>query len=209
MSDLGNRAIMAENIQRLMERAGKTRTEVCEDLGLKYTTFADWINGKTYPRIDKIELMAKYFGVSKSDLVEKSNQDISHLNDLHYHGVVVWSEDKFFSKKESIAIKEHFDELLIRYKALVEATQNCKLFLKDYLKAIEQFNSDSKTPLSERELIKRYLSQELERTQKDLCEWIEAAPFYFSVAMEQSLKPDTSASAADGSETSSDGRAGE
>lgn len=72
MNDLGNREIMAQNIQRLMDKTGKTRMEVCDDLGLKYTTFTDWVNGKTYPRIDKIEMMAKYFGVSKSDLVEKT-----------------------------------------------------------------------------------------------------------------------------------------
>lgn len=70
MSDLGNKAIMAQNIQRLMEQAGKSRTQVCDDLGIKYTTFTDWVNAKTYPRIDKIELMANYFGVSKADLVE-------------------------------------------------------------------------------------------------------------------------------------------
>lgn len=70
MSDLGNKNIMAKNIQRLMEQAGKSRTQVCDDLGIKYTTFTDWVNAKTYPRIDKIEMMANYFGVSKSDLVE-------------------------------------------------------------------------------------------------------------------------------------------
>lgn len=73
MSDLGNKAIMAQNIQRLMEQAGKSRTQVCNDLGIKYTTFTDWVNAKTYPRIDKIELMANYFGVSKADLVESYN----------------------------------------------------------------------------------------------------------------------------------------
>lgn len=73
MSDLGNKAIMAQNIQRLMEQSGKTRTQVCDDLGIKYTTFTDWVNAKTYPRIDKIELMANYFGVSKADLVESHN----------------------------------------------------------------------------------------------------------------------------------------
>lgn len=78
MSDLGNREIMAANIQRLMERKGRTRAEVCEDLGLKYTTFTDWVKGKTYPRIDKIELMANYFGVSKSELVERSEPDDLH-----------------------------------------------------------------------------------------------------------------------------------
>lgn len=71
MSDLGNKAIMAENIQRLMDSRGIDRNKICADLGFKYTTFTDWVKGKTYPRIDKIEMMANYFGVPKSELVEK------------------------------------------------------------------------------------------------------------------------------------------
>lgn len=70
MSGLGNKEIMAQNIQRLMEKHCKDRNDICRDLGFKYTTFTDWINGNTYPRIDKIELMANYFNVSKSELVE-------------------------------------------------------------------------------------------------------------------------------------------
>lgn len=53
-----------------MDSRGIDRNKICADLNLKYTTFTDWINAKTYPRIDKIELMANYFGISKSDLVE-------------------------------------------------------------------------------------------------------------------------------------------
>ena len=71
MGDLGNKAIMAENIQRLMDSRGIDRNKLCADLGLKYTTFTDWVKGNTYPRIDKIELLANYFGVPKSELVEK------------------------------------------------------------------------------------------------------------------------------------------
>lgn len=71
MSDLGNKAVMAENIQRLMDSRGIDRNKICADLGFKYTTFTDWVKGNTYPRIDKIEMMANYFGVPKSELVEK------------------------------------------------------------------------------------------------------------------------------------------
>lgn len=71
MSGLGNKEVMARNIRRLMETHGKDRNDVCKDLGFKYTTFTDWINAKTYPRIDKIEMMSNYFGVSKADLVEE------------------------------------------------------------------------------------------------------------------------------------------
>lgn len=69
-SDLGNKEVMAYNIRKYMDRLGKSRNDICKDLGIKYTTFTDWINAKTYPRIDKIEMMANYFNVTKSDLVE-------------------------------------------------------------------------------------------------------------------------------------------
>ena len=70
MSDLGNREIMAENIKRLLEERGMNQTDLCNALGLKQMTVSDWCNAKTYPRIDKIEMMANFFGVSKADLVE-------------------------------------------------------------------------------------------------------------------------------------------
>ena len=66
MSSLGNKKIMAKNISYYMEKHNKSRNEMCEALGLKYTTFTDWVKGNSYPRIDKIELMANYFGISKA-----------------------------------------------------------------------------------------------------------------------------------------------
>lgn len=74
-SDLGNKAIMAKNIQYYMDINKKTRNDICTDLGFSYTTFCDWVNAKTYPRIDKIELMANYFGIEKSDLVEDKSKN--------------------------------------------------------------------------------------------------------------------------------------
>lgn len=71
MSDLGNKEIMAKNIQYYMDKYEKTRQDMCDALGVKYTTFTDWVKGNSYPRIDKIELMANYFGISKADLVEE------------------------------------------------------------------------------------------------------------------------------------------
>ena len=71
MNSLGNKQIMAKNIQYYMDLNGKTRNDMCEALGVKYTTFTDWVKGNSYPRIDKIELMANYFGIEKSDLVEE------------------------------------------------------------------------------------------------------------------------------------------
>lgn len=71
MSNLGNKQIMAENIKYYMREKDVRPTDICHTLNFPMPTFSDWINAKTYPRIDKIELMANYFGISKSDLVEE------------------------------------------------------------------------------------------------------------------------------------------
>jgi len=73
MNGIGNKRIIAENIQHFMDKYGKTRKDLCNDLGIKYTTLAGWLSAEKYPRIDKIELMANYFKISKSDLIEKKN----------------------------------------------------------------------------------------------------------------------------------------
>ncbi len=75
MSDLGNKEVFSENLRYYMESRNKDRNQVCKDLELKYTTFTDWYNGNKYPRIDKIELLANYFGIQKSDLIEKHNHE--------------------------------------------------------------------------------------------------------------------------------------
>ena len=74
MSDLGNKQIMAKNIRKYMELNNMTQTDLCNALGLKFMTVSDWVNAKSYPRIDKIEMMANYFGISKADLVEDSTE---------------------------------------------------------------------------------------------------------------------------------------
>lgn len=73
MSNLGNKNIMAKNIKYYMNLKGVTQSEICNTLNLKTNTFSDWVNAKTYPRIDKIELLANYFGIEKSDLIEEHN----------------------------------------------------------------------------------------------------------------------------------------
>ncbi|MFM0878904.1 XRE family transcriptional regulator [Streptococcus suis] len=70
---LGNKEVMSKNLKFYMDKKGVDRNQLCADLDLKYMTVSDWINAKTYPRIDKIELLANYFGINKSDLIEEKS----------------------------------------------------------------------------------------------------------------------------------------
>ena len=59
-----------------MDKKQVTRKDIADFLGISYFTVSDWVNGKKYPRMDKVELLANYFGVLKSDLIEdKSSAD--------------------------------------------------------------------------------------------------------------------------------------
>ena len=69
MASSEGKAIMGRNIKRLIKQREITAARLAEIVGVSTATISDWSNGKTYPRIDKIEAMADYFGVSKSDIV--------------------------------------------------------------------------------------------------------------------------------------------
>ena len=69
---LDNKLIFSKNLQRLMASKDVSRKDIAEYLGISYFTVSDWVNGKKYPRMDKVELLARYFKVTKSDLIEES-----------------------------------------------------------------------------------------------------------------------------------------
>lgn len=75
LGDLGNKEVFAKNLLYYLEYYNKDSINVCRDLDIPASTFSDWLNAKKYPRIDKIELLANYFNVKKSDLIENKYKD--------------------------------------------------------------------------------------------------------------------------------------
>ena len=75
MSNLGNKEIFAKNLAYYLERSGRDQKEVAEVVGVAPSTFNEWMKAKKYPRIDKIEMLANYFGILKSDLIETVSED--------------------------------------------------------------------------------------------------------------------------------------
>ena len=73
---MDNKNVFASNLKRYMEVNGRSRNDISEALGISYFTVSDWVNGKKYPRMDKVEMLANYFGVQKSDLIEAKSEKI-------------------------------------------------------------------------------------------------------------------------------------
>lgn len=70
MSNIGNKETMAKNLVYYIEKSGRTQKEIADAVGVARSTVSEWIKGNKYPRIDKIELLADYFKILKSDLIE-------------------------------------------------------------------------------------------------------------------------------------------
>lgn len=70
-----NKNIFAANLKMYMAINEKSRKDLANDLEISYYTVTDWVKGKKYPRMDKVELLANYFGVLKSDLIEENPQE--------------------------------------------------------------------------------------------------------------------------------------
>jgi len=71
MSNIGNKETFAKNLSYYIDKHGKEQKEIAEIVGVAPSTFNAWVKAKKYPRMDKVELLANYFGILKSDLIEE------------------------------------------------------------------------------------------------------------------------------------------
>lgn len=107
MSDLGNKEIFAKNLNYYMKLNNVDRNKLCNDLDFNYTTVREWTNGTSYPRIDKIELLANYFGILKSDLIE-NKREINENNQLDN---LLYSKAKELTDDEKRAVLHVMDAI--------------------------------------------------------------------------------------------------
>ena len=80
-SDLGNKEIFSRNLKRYLDNSDMMQKEVAAAIGVSTGSICDWINGRTYPRMDKIQLLAELFGIQKSDLVEDRSVATESVSD--------------------------------------------------------------------------------------------------------------------------------
>ena len=112
MSSIGNKEIFAENLNYYIARSGKTQKEIADYIEVPAGTLNNWVKGKKYPRIDKIEKLAQYFGILKSDLIEyKQKQstegELSPLTIEIMQKVEEMTEDQ---KKKFLQVLSLFDK---------------------------------------------------------------------------------------------------
>ena len=72
MSDEVQKTIFSRNLNNLLNDRNKTQSEVASSIGVSPQTFNTWTQGIAIPRMGKIQLLADYFHVEKSALLDDS-----------------------------------------------------------------------------------------------------------------------------------------
>ena len=70
--------ILSKNLTYYMAIRGKKRKDLANDLGIPYSSIRDYEKGICYAKIDKLEKIANYFGIT----VDKLTQDHDSANTI-------------------------------------------------------------------------------------------------------------------------------
>ena len=69
---------MYKNFAVLLDKTNKTAYQVAKDTGISTATLSNWKNGNYIPKVDKLKILADYFGVSIEYFLEQKARQERH-----------------------------------------------------------------------------------------------------------------------------------
>lgn len=71
MPEESYKMIFSKNLNHYMKVNDKTQSDLVNDLNFNKSAVSTWCNGSRLPRMDKVEILAQYFNINRSDLIEE------------------------------------------------------------------------------------------------------------------------------------------
>ena len=93
MGNLGNKKVFSENLLYYIRKSGRNQKEIAEAIEVSTSTLNDWVQAKSFPRIDKIEKLAMLFRIRKSDLIEEKSISDNPVEMAERHFEMIMDED--------------------------------------------------------------------------------------------------------------------
>ncbi|MBQ8809505.1 MAG: XRE family transcriptional regulator [Bacteroidales bacterium] len=164
-----DKKIVSKNLLRLIQESGKSRKQISEAIGVSYSTFTDWSNGRSYPRHEGIVALANFFGVPTSALTEEQKTPVSLRTPAEIGDI----------------IREHREKLGLSYDELATLANTTTMSLRRWEKgkianprtdAIENLARALKLPtailrgipLTEDQIQKQKLIKEIDKVLSDI-----------------------------------------
>ena len=67
---------MYKKYEELLKKSGKTSYQVSKDTGIGENTLSYWKSGRSNPKIDKLMILAEYFGVPVTYFLEDTEKKV-------------------------------------------------------------------------------------------------------------------------------------
>lgn len=80
MKEKNSNNIFASNLRYYLEEKGYRQADLARGVKVSTGTVADWCMARSFPRMDKVEMIADFLGIEKSDLIEEHNQEWHNKN---------------------------------------------------------------------------------------------------------------------------------
>lgn len=74
MTEDRQRQIFSSNLRRFIDVSGKTQKEIADAIGVSQQIMNVWARGKAIPRMGKIQKLADFFGIEKSELIDEQTE---------------------------------------------------------------------------------------------------------------------------------------
>lgn len=112
--------IFANNLKYYLSINELMQKDVANAIGVSHQLFSKWCNGGCIPRMDKIEKLATYFGISKSDLIDEKDLSDETTNDNVYFKV---DNDLYVKRPSDEEMKDPAFLRLYHYYKLLNESQ--------------------------------------------------------------------------------------
>lgn len=131
MGDDYYKKIFSKNLKYYMEINKKSQVDLINDLGINKSAISTWCNGTRLPRMDKVDMLAKYFNINRSDLIEEkklSTRDRKEITEILSNTEELLKQDGLMFDGEP-ASPESIESILSAMKIGMEmAKQNNKKY---------------------------------------------------------------------------------
>lgn len=81
MTDDEQKRIFARNLTHYVNDSGKMQKDIAKDLGVPIQTFNGWCNAVSIPTMGKVQKIADYFHIGKTDLLDNKGYQTFSFSD--------------------------------------------------------------------------------------------------------------------------------
>ena len=119
-SNLGNKIVFSENLLYYLAKHGESQKAIAAVAKVSQGTVTDWLKRRSYPRMNKIQLLAEHWGINMSDLVEKHSID----NKYYLQKEAKMIADELVRNPDTLVLFQNYKKLSPENRAIVKSMIN-------------------------------------------------------------------------------------